>query len=242
MTGFAFLSCFGFQRANLSEAIALCQLIPVLAAILGVISLKEASDFIQSLVTVLSIIGAVLILKPPFLISSETSGENENPERTLGNLSALAPAICFAISLILSRKMAVQKVDPQVGMFYSSLFLCMVTALGIMSQSSRSLDGSAIVNVFWVCILSFVSHSFFLTALKYGDAGKVALTTYSEIPFGYVLDVVFLGYVPELLNALGVILIFSYLLVQMLKDKIFKCFKKRFQKRNAKSDIKMLVN
>ncbi len=197
---------------------------------------KEASDCIQSFVTVLSIIGAVLILKPPFIISSEVSepSHNENPERAIGNISVLASALFFAVSLILSRKMAVQKVDPQVGMFYFSIILCMVSALGMMFHGYKPLDGFEIINVGWICILSFVSHSFFLKALKYGDAGKVSLTTYAEIPFGYALDVMFLGHVPELLSTLGVILIFSCLFVQILKNQIFKYFREKFQKNNAK--------
>jgi len=235
MVGVAYFGFYGFQRANLSEAIALCQLIPVMTTILGAIFLKEASDIAQSLVTVLSIIGAVLIVKPPFIISSEASEahENENPERALGNISILVSALCFAISLVLSRKMAVQKVDPQVGMFYSSIFLCMVSACGVMSQGYRPLDSTEIMNVFWICVLSFVSHSFFLKALKFGDAGKIALTSYAEIPFGYALDVMFLGHVPELLSTLGVILIFSCLFVQMLKDQIFKYVREKFKKKNA---------
>jgi len=236
MVGSNYLAFYGFQRANLSEAIALYQLIPVITLILGGIFLKEASDCTQSFVTVLSIIGAVLILKPPFIISSnvEASEEDENPERTLGNIALLISATFFAISLLFSRKMAVQKVDPQVGMFYSSIILCMVSALGVMSQGYRSLDGSEIVNVVWICFLSYVAHSFFLKALKYGDAGKVSLTTYAEIPFGYALDVMFLGHVPELLSTLGVFLIFSCLFVQILKNQIFKYFREKFQKRNAK--------
>jgi len=242
MVGVAYFGFYGFQRANLSEAIALCQLIPVITTIMGVIFLQETSDFAQSLVTVMSLIGAVLILKPPFIISSETSsGENENPERALGNLSILVSAVCFAISLILSKKMAVQKVDPQVGMFYSSIFLGMVAALGVMAQGYRPLESTEIMNVFWICVLSFVSHSFFLKALKYGDAGKVSLTSYAEIPFGYALDVIFLGHVPELLSTLGVILIFSCLFVQMLKDQIFKYVREKFQKRKNQKDAKELL-
>ncbi len=40
MTAFAFCGFYGFQRANLSEAIALSQLIPVMTTILGVIFLN----------------------------------------------------------------------------------------------------------------------------------------------------------------------------------------------------------
>jgi len=236
MVGVNYLGFYGFQKANLSEAIALYQLIPVMTTILGVIFLEEASDLAQSIMTVLRMIGAVLILKPPFLVGSEASSSVGNPERILGNIALIVSTLFFAIPLVLSRKMAVQKVDPQVGMFYSNLFLCMVSGVGLIQQGFRPLDISEMKNVFWICVLSFVAYSFLLKGLKYDEAGKVALTSYAEIPFGFALDVMFFGHVPELVGTLGVLLVFSCLFVQILKDQIFKFFKEKFKKEDPKFD------
>ena len=222
----SFFIFYGFQRANLSEAISLFQLAPVFTAVLGVIMLKEKCNIVQGAVTVISILGALLIVKPAaFFESPEEQGDFYDSTRMFGNISVLISTVTYALAIALVKTLAVQKIDPQVSTVYLTVLMCMISALGMIFQGMKTLDVQEIKNVSMICIFNFLATYFNLRALKFGDAGKVVLMSYAEIPFGYILDIMLLGTVVETWSFVGVCLIFSCLFVQVFKKQIIRFFK-----------------
>jgi len=52
-------------------------------------------------------------------------------------------------------------------------------------------------------------------SMKFGDAGKISLMGYSEMLFGYLLDIFLLGTRPEFYSIIGSMLIFSCIFIQI---------------------------
>ena len=238
MTGVisTFFGIYGFQRANLSEATALNQVAPVITAFLGVTVLKESYDFGQVIITLMSVMGVVCIVKPEGLFGvSQAANSTNDGTQLIGNLAVLASATFFAIGMILARKIAGYKVNSQVTNLYAGTFLALVAGPGMLFHTIKDLSSEETTNIIIICIMSFGANFLYLRALNFADAGKVALMSYTEIPFGYLFDILFFDNVPDIFSSVGVILIFSCLFVQIFKglivNYITSTFLSRYNKR-----------
>lgn len=237
MTGVisTFFGIYGFQRANLSEATALNQIAPVMTAFLGVMILKESYDIAQVIITLMSVTGVIFIVKPESLFGVQESSKNlADGDRLFGNLSVLASATFFAIGMILARKIAGYRVNSQVTNLYAGTILALVAGPGMLFHGIKDLTSYEMKNVFVICVMSFGANFLYLRALNFADAGKVALMSYTEIPFGYLFDIFFFGNVPDIFSSVGVILIFSCLFVQIFKGFIIESIKSTFLSRYTK--------
>ena len=222
----SFFAIYGFQRANLSEGTALCQVAPVITALLGVTMLKESYDFAQIIITAMSVVGVLFIVKPGGLFGgSEVAVDATNETHFIGNLSILFSMLCFAFGTILARRIAVYKINSQVTNLYAGTILSLVAGPGMLIFGLKSLDSYEIRNVAMICTVSFGANYFTLRAINYGDAGKISLMAYSQIPFGCLFDIVYFNTVLDAFSSVGVFLIFACLFVQIFKKKLAEYIK-----------------
>lgn len=235
-----FFGMWGFQRANLSEATALNQVAPVVTAFLGVTLLKESYDIAQIIVTLMSVLGVFFIVKPESLFGTVTAAASSSTDqgtRLIGNFAVLASATFFAIGMILARTISTYKVNSQVTNLYAGTVLAFVAGPGMTIYGIKQLSSYEAGNVLIICLMSFMATFLYLRALNFADAGKVALMSYTEIPFGYLFDILFFGNVPDIFSSMGVILIFSCLFVQIFKGLIIDFIKTTFLGRYNKHSL-----
>lgn len=54
-------------------------------------------------------------------------------------------------------------------------------------------------------------------ALKFGDAGKITLMSYTEVIFGYLIDIFVIGTKPEAWSIIGTLLIVACIIIEFYR-------------------------
>ena len=113
---------YGYQKLQLSEAVVLFQTNPALIGILSAFFLNEVYDLYQFSFTVLSFIGVVLIVKPPFCFGEDSLDDEAQAihnEKIIGYMSMIAGSLFFAIQVVLARKQIKYRIPANTGLFYA---------------------------------------------------------------------------------------------------------------------------
>jgi len=206
---------YGFQRVPVSEGIVLEQTIPMFTGVLAYFFLSEKYGFVQFLFTILNFIGVILIIKPGFLFSSNEDSLCGFPELQIGRLSILGCTLHSSISITLGRKQAKNKIDSMVGLLYVLIFQTIFPSLLCIVQGVVVPTWNDYMLIIPLCIFSYIGNYLLNYSYKLADASKIALMGYSEILFGYALDLLYLEGEIEFYSLLGSIVIFSCLFVEV---------------------------
>lgn len=207
---------YGFQVVPLGEATVLFQTNPAIAGILSTLILSEAYDVIQFSITVLCTLGVILISKPAFIFSSLGEDVPEDPEKGKGIISLLVGAFMIGLQSVVIKKV-VSHIDSNLSAFYIGLIPSLLGSVLMLTEGAKLMNADELIIIAEIAVLGFLAQVFYNRAFKFGDAGKITIMAYSQIIFGFLLDIYILGSTPDFYSVVGATFIFCCMFLRIYK-------------------------
>jgi drug/metabolite transporter (DMT)-like permease len=178
------------------------------------IFLDESCGVFEILMSVITIIGIILVAHPDALVALFTGGEGHSSRRYDSFLSRLAgtglsllSCVC-SVGLFLSAR-KVSHVHFSVMTFHTAVWgtitsAVMTSAFGEWRAPDSNLQW---VYLFGVAVVGCISVVLVFQALRFEEAGAVSMVRTSEIPFSYILQIIFIDQYPNVYAACGATII-----------------------------------
>ncbi|MDF2950006.1 MAG: Transporter [Sedimentibacter sp.] len=205
--GFTGIILFFYATTNMlaTDAAILNKLSPVFVIILAHCFLKEKINKSKIIVLIISIFGALLVIKPQFN-------------------SSILPAAAGFVSAILSGAAYVfitkigTKESIYTTVFYFSFFSS-ISCIPFFFISFTAPDLYETIMLIFLGFLAAVGQIALTSAYNGCEASEVSIYDYSNIIFSTLLAYVFLSEIPDMLSILGGLLIISASLILFLNTK-----------------------
>ncbi|GAB6026494.1 hypothetical protein CHUAL_012919 [Chamberlinius hualienensis] len=202
---------YAFQHMPLADASVIVFSAPVFVTIFARIFLKEYCSPAHIVSIVITLIGVVLISRPPFLFHVNDS--SYSAPNLLGSLYALAGTVCSANVYVLIRKLK--------SLHYAVIMATFATIGITMSQTTSLIVGKTCipcpfeerVYLLILGLFSFLGQVLLTKSLQLEQAGPVSICRTADIVFAFVWQVIFLGEVPNVSSVIGAFLVTSSVLV-----------------------------
>jgi drug/metabolite transporter (DMT)-like permease len=213
---FSFLSA---EYISVGDSTVLVMMSPIIAAIASFFILGEPWYIPEFIGTILSVLGAILVAKPPFIFGSDVDTGNIDPKDFyLGVTFGLSAALFAGFAFVLVRMLGTSAKMPWPN-------VCLVQALGQMSLSVPSLYIAGQKSFFLPITLTEVGIIFVVGVI--GAWSQIAMTLgmqreksaaasamrMSDVVFGFIWQVLFTADKLSLLSLCGAILVASSILV-----------------------------
>ncbi|KAF8346285.1 integral membrane protein DUF6 [Amanita rubescens] len=238
---------YSLQYLSLSDATVLTFLSPLCTAIAGALFLNENFRRSQALAGVVSLVGVVLIARPPFLFGGlggtisdgVTLTSNGTPTE---RMIAVGYAFCFrhSINAHFSSRVALFGILGATGtytsiraigkrahalhiMSYFSLLCVIVASIAMVVTRTpfvipSRLDWFSLLIL--IGIFGFIAQVLLTMGLQRETAGRATMAVYTQIVFATIFQRIFFNTTPPWLSILGTILILSSALyVALMKEK-----------------------
>ncbi|XP_078079663.1 solute carrier family 35 member G1 isoform X2 [Mustelus asterias] len=189
---------YAIQQMSMADATVILISNPVFVSIFAWIFLKEKCNWLYPIFLVFTLTGVILIARPPFIFGYNISGSGvDYKNRIKGTAAAFGGAICAALTLIVIRKMG-KSVNYLISIWSYSLTGLVLCAIAISFANEWKLPNCGLDRAFIILIGVFgMGGQIFLTkALQIEKAGPVALMKTTEVPMAFILQYLFLHYIP----------------------------------------------
>ncbi len=192
---------YGYQYTTIASAVIIYNMCPVYVMILAPLLLKEKSSLIQIGVIIVSFIGLILI------VWNSQNGDTD----IIGMLFSAASGICYAIVVIINRKIRV-KIESNTATFIQmcSVMLVMLPFIitgGIVSDV-QSLNSTALILLLVLAIIhTGIAYSVYFSTYHRMKSIDIVIFSYLEPVFGIMFSVLFLGEYLSFLQWFGAVLI-----------------------------------
>lgn len=212
---FSFLSA---EYIPIGDSTVLVMLSPIVAAIASFFILGEPWSIAEFVGTILSITGAVLVAKPPFLFGSNVDTGNVDPnDFYLGVSVSLFAAICAGFAFVLVRMLGTSAKMPWAN-------VCVVQAIGqiVLSVPSLYIAGQTFIvpvtllEIGMIFVVGFVgawSQIAMTLGMQREKSAAASAMRMSDVVFGFIWQVLFTADDLNLLSLFGAIIVASSILV-----------------------------
>lgn len=213
------LSFYAFRHMPLADASVIVFSVPVFTAIFARMFLKEPCGLFNVFSIVLTLIGVILITRPPLLFGNMIDSLGESNERTelWGAVAAFSATLFGATAYVLLRALKgihFSVIMTNFGSF--ALFQCtfITWLIGALCLPHCGKDRYLIVAL---ALFSFGGQILLTVALKIEQAGPVAIARSSDIIFAFVWQVLFFDEIPNRYSIGGAVLVMSSVLLTGLR-------------------------
>ncbi|XP_037352346.1 solute carrier family 35 member G1 [Talpa occidentalis] len=189
---------YALQSTSLADTTVITFSSPVFTSIFAWIFLKEKYSLWDALFTTFAITGVILIVRPPFLFGSNTTGMEENYSVHLkGTFAAIGHAVFGASTLIILRKMG-KSVDYFLSIWYYVILGLIECVIVLFILGEWSLPYCGLDRLFLILIGLFgLGGQVFLTkAIQIEKAGPVAIMKTMDVVFAFIFQIIFFNDVP----------------------------------------------
>lgn len=208
---------FSIKYMTLPDNTAISFLTPLVTIVLAHFILKEQYRWQQAVASLVSLLGVIVIARPPFLFgepkhdeSDEASNEKTKKAyamHTAAVLATLCVVFTAAMVAIILRKLK-DKVHAlhTVANYAVQAVICSLIALTVRGTWTFPSDGLQ-----WLLIVVMGSFGFMLQylssmAIQMEEASVLANLKYTQIVYATVLEAVFWHDLPDLVSGLGIVL------------------------------------
>ncbi|XP_055641854.1 solute carrier family 35 member G1 [Toxorhynchites rutilus septentrionalis] len=208
------LSFYAFRHMPLADASVIIFSTPVFVAIFARLFLRETCGMFNVITIILTLIGVVLITRPPFLF--EDSVHNLDEEQVIesnydvwGPVAALSSTLFGANAYVLLRALKglhFSVIMTNFGAFALVYTLIVCYYLGALCWP---LCGSDRILVIALALFSFGGQILLTLALQYEQAGPVAIARSADIVFAFIWQIMFFKETPNVYSVLGALLVVS---------------------------------
>jgi len=212
--------CFllsGLPLVPLSEAVVLQMTTPAFTGILAVFLLSEVYDMRLLFTTLFSFIGVMLISKPDFIFGGSGSSGKAYDQKSLGIILLLITSVIASFAQIIIKKLGDLSNPCTTALYLGIAGVFGAPILQIMSGVNQ-IYLEDILHLAIVGVLRYASHYFLNKSYAYGEAGKISLMFYSQVPFAYIIDLIFVGTRPDFYSVIGSFSIFSCVFIMLHKQ------------------------
>lgn len=212
------LSFYAFRLMPLADASVIVFSVPVFVAIFARLFLKEPCGFWNVVCVGLTLIGVVLITRPPMLFGSSVPAlsaveDEPEPANVWGAVAAFSATLFGANAYVLLRALK--------GLHYSvimtnfgtfALFQTLFTTWGL-GQLCWPACGTDRLLVVALALFSFGGQILLTISLQLEQAGPVAIARSADIVFAFIWQVLFFQEVPNRYSVAGAVLVTSSVLL-----------------------------
>ncbi|ERE77488.1 solute carrier family 35 member G1 isoform X1 [Cricetulus griseus] len=192
------LMYYAFQTTSLADATVIAFSCPVFTSIFAWIFLKEKYSLWDALFMLFALVGVILIVRPPFLFGSDTSGMNKSySEHIKGTFAAIGHAVLAAMTLVILRKMG-KSVDYFLSIWYYVILGLPECAVILFIIGGWSIPYCGLDRLFLILIglLGLGGQIFITKAVQIEKAGLVAIMKTMDIVFAFIFQIAFFDNMP----------------------------------------------
>lgn len=210
------LSFYAFRHMPLADASVIVFSVPVFTAIFARMFLKEPCGWFNVITVLMTLIGVVLVTRPPVLFSNTIAslGEQDHGETEIWSAVAAFTSTLFgANAYVLLRALKGIHFSVIMTNFGSyALVQCLVVAamIGALCLPQCGHDRLLVVAL---AFFSFLGQILLTVALQVEQAGPVAIARSSDIVFAFCWQVAFFKEAPNVYSVAGAVLVMSSVLV-----------------------------
>jgi drug/metabolite transporter (DMT)-like permease len=190
------------QKTFIANALILVNTVPILVLFLAPFVLSEPITRSDSLGVAITFIGAGLIVGFDKMTLS--------PEHLIGDLCALGSALCYALYVIVARRLR-QRYSSPVIMFWFFGLGAVFLMLGALALGDRMLFEPSVSSLLFLLLLGLlptgVGHFCYNLSLKSIPAAKVSMIGLLEPVTGSLLAALLLHEIPPLSSSMGILLV-----------------------------------
>ncbi|XP_050070445.1 solute carrier family 35 member G1 [Anopheles maculipalpis] len=216
------LSFYAFRHMPLADASVIIFSTPVFVAIFARLFLREACGMFNVITIILTLIGVVLITKPPFLfgdnqVSIVDEQIMENGYDIWGPVAALSSTLFGANAYVLLRALKGLHFSVIMSNFGAFALLYTLIVCYYIGALCWPLCGTDRLLVIALALFSFGGQILLTLALQYEQAGPVAIARSADIVFAFIWQIMFFKETPSLYSVLGALLVVSSVVLSGLR-------------------------
>nr|CAD7203921.1 unnamed protein product [Timema douglasi] len=216
------LSFYAFRHMPLADASVVVFSVPVFVAIFAYLFLKEPCGLFNAISVVLTLIGVVLITRPPLLFGHSvpalaSSEEVTNSSDIWGAIAAFSATLFGANAYVLLRALKglhFSVIMTNFGSFALIQTLAVTWSLGALCLPRCGEDRLLVVAL---ALFSFGGQILLTIALQLEQAGPVAIARSADIVFAFIWQVIFFKEVPNHYSIGGAVLVTSSVMLTGLR-------------------------
>ncbi|KAF8634733.1 hypothetical protein AX15_000746 [Amanita polypyramis BW_CC] len=220
---------YSLQYLSLSDAVVLTFLSPLCTAIAGAILLKEKFTKIEALSGIISLLGTVLIARPPFIFdtlsknSSTVVDEGTTAEQRVVAVGVALIGVLGITGACITIRAAGKRAHLLHNMAYFS-GTCIIVSTIAMAITHTSIvipsEWLFLGMLILICVFGFIAQTLMTMGLQIEAAGRATMGFYTQVIFALILERAVFGTVPQALSILGTVLILGpALYVAVMKEK-----------------------
>ncbi|XP_069316492.1 solute carrier family 35 member G1 isoform X1 [Eulemur rufifrons] len=190
---------YAFQTMPLADATVITFSSPVFTSIFAWIFLKEKYSPWDAFFTLCSITGVILIVRPPFLFGSSSSGMEEGYSVHLkGTFAAIGHAVFAGMTLVILRKMG-KSVDYFLSIWYYVIIGLVGSTIALFILGEWSLPYCGLDRLYLILIggLGLSAQVFLTKGLQIEKAGPVAVMRTMDVVFAFIFQIIIFNDVPS---------------------------------------------
>lgn len=206
------LSFYAFRHMPLADASVIVFSVPVFVAIFARIFLKEPCGMFNVISVCLTLIGVVLITRPPLLFGHSVpslASDDTADSDVWGAVAAFSATLFGANAYVLLRALKglhFSVIMTNFGSFALVQTLLVTWGLGVICMPRCGFDRLLVV---LLALFSFGGQILLTLALQMEQAGPVAIARSADIVFAFIWQVLFFHEVPNQYSIGGAILVIS---------------------------------
>lgn len=213
------LSFYAFRHMPLADASVVVFSVPVFTAIFARLFLKEPCGLFNVFSVIVTLIGVILITRPPVLFSDtvDSLGDSKQHTEIWGAVAAFSAMLFGANAYVLLRALKgihFSVIMTNFGSFALIQCLLVTWLIGALCLPQCGTDRYLIVAL---ALFSFGGQILLTLALQMEQAGPVAIARSSDIVFAFIWQVLFFNEIPNRFSIIGAILVMSSVLVTGLR-------------------------
>lgn len=206
------LTFYAFRHMPLADASVIVFSVPVMVAVFARIFLKEPCGLFHYFTLFLTMLGVLMITRPPILFGQTTKHNN-----FLGPLAALLSTFFAAIVYILLRALK--------NLHFSVIMICFAT-YSILQTSGMAWAtggmcwpkcGTERLLVVALGVFSFSGQMLLTIAAQLEEVGLVAIARTVDVVFAFMWQIIFFNEIPNIFSIIGAILVTSSVVVVGLR-------------------------
>lgn len=213
------LSFYAFRHMPLADASVIVFSVPVFTGIFARMFLKEPCGLFSIFSIILTLIGVVLITRPPILFSETVNSLGNSSERAeiWGAVAAFSATLFGANAYVLLRALKgihFSVIMTNFGAFALVMCVLVTWSIGGLCIPRCGFDRYLIVAL---ALFSFGGQILLTLALQLEQAGPVAIARSSDIVFAFVWQVLFFEEIPNRFSIGGAVLVMSSVVLTGLR-------------------------
>ncbi|KAL4442152.1 hypothetical protein ABPG74_009170 [Tetrahymena malaccensis] len=181
---------------DVTESVTIFQTSPFWVTILAGIILKEKIKANMYYNLFFSFLGILLIIQPPFVKNifgvNHEYVEADQSERILGFFFACLQSFMIGFAMIVVKKLS-SGVSNLIIIHYALVSGCLIGGLDLIKTgqfNTEIFNPNIFLLVFLVALFNYSAQVLYSRAIMLGEASKLVPFTYSQILFGFIIEII----------------------------------------------------